>query len=72
MPRKTKTIELTVRVRVPANWSPAHTKREIQNGNGAWIGQIYALGPAKRESYQLRDEVVLRPRWTGARLVEEG
>lgn len=62
---KPKTVEITLRVRVPANWSAAHTKREVAD---AWFGEIYALGPQSRID-GLMPEVSLFPRWSKARVV---
>lgn len=60
---KPKTVEVTLRVRVPKHWSAAHTKREIADH---WYGPIYAAGPA------IYDQIELYPRFTGARVIRKG
>lgn len=63
MPRKPKTIEVTLRVRVPADWSPAHAKRELSH---AWYGEVYAIGP---DGWA---QVSLFPHWRKARVIKPG
>jgi hypothetical protein len=65
--KKPKTVEITLRVRVPADWSAAHAKHEVSS---AWYGEIYALGPPTQKI--LREEVSLFPRWSKARVVKKG
>lgn len=61
MAARTKEVELTVRVRVPKDWTAAHAKREVSN---AWYGEIFAIGPV-RGGDVFGKEAVIRPRWVG-------
>lgn len=65
--KKPKTVEVTLRVRVPKDMSAAQAKAEIANN---WYGEVYASYQTDnhRDGYR---EVVLNPRWSKARVVRK-
>jgi len=60
--KRRKTVEIVLRVSVPADWSVRHARHEVTQ---AWYGEIYARGPGLLDA-----EAVLRPRWGRARLAD--
>lgn len=68
MAARTKLVEITLRVRVPKNWSVSHARREVA---GAWYGEIYSRGPPHLMIGDPGADPVLRPKWGKARLIKE-